>query len=101
MGRSSCFPLISHVFAHALRYGGRTAVVDGQGAFSYDDLLNASSRVAAALLAGRGDLQEERVAFLVTPGFPWVAAQWGIWQAGGVAVPLPLNFTRSELEYFI
>ena len=27
--------------------------------------------------------------------------QWGIWRAGGVAVPLPLNSTRSELEYFI
>ena len=65
-----------------------------QGAFTYNDLLDASSRVATALLAGREDLQEERVAFLVTPGFPWVAAQWGIWRAGGVAVPLPLNSTR-------
>jgi malonyl-CoA/methylmalonyl-CoA synthetase len=27
--------------------------------------------------------------------------QRGIWRAGGVAVPLPLNSTRSELEYFI
>jgi malonyl-CoA/methylmalonyl-CoA synthetase len=41
------------------------------------------------------------VAFLVTPGFPWVAMQWGIWRAGGVAVPLPLNSTRPELEYLI
>jgi malonyl-CoA/methylmalonyl-CoA synthetase len=75
--------------------------VDAQGAFTYDDLLDASSRVAAALLAGRDDLQEERIAFLVTPGFPWVAMQWGIWRAGGIAVPLPLNSTRPELEYLI
>jgi malonyl-CoA/methylmalonyl-CoA synthetase len=27
--------------------------------------------------------------------------QWGIWRAGGVAVPLPLNSTRPELEYLI
>jgi malonyl-CoA/methylmalonyl-CoA synthetase len=92
--------------ARAQRHGGRTAVVDSQGSFTYNDLLDASSRVAAALLAGRDDLQhddlkEERVAFLLTPGFPWVAAQWGIWRAGGVAVPLPLNSTRPELEYFI
>ena len=92
--------------ARAQRHGGRTAVVDSQGSFTYKDLLDASSRVAAALLAGgddlrREDLKEERVAFLLTPGFPWVAAQWGIWQAGGVAVPLPLNSTRPELEYFI
>jgi malonyl-CoA/methylmalonyl-CoA synthetase len=57
--------------------------------------------VASAFLAGRKDLQEERVAFLVTPGFPWVAVQWGIWRAGGIAVPLPLNSARPELEYFI
>jgi malonyl-CoA/methylmalonyl-CoA synthetase len=76
-------------------------LVDSQGAFTYDDLLDASSRLATALLAGREDLQEERVAFLVTPGFRWVATQWGIWRAGGIAVPLPLLSPRSELEYFI
>jgi malonyl-CoA/methylmalonyl-CoA synthetase len=94
---SSSLPLI----ARAGHYGDRTAIVDSQGGFTYHELLDASSRVAAALLDGRSDLQEERVAFLVTPGFPWVAVQWGIWRAGGVAVPLPLNSTRSELEYFI
>ncbi|HKM86660.1 MAG TPA: acyl-CoA synthetase [Terriglobales bacterium] len=99
ISRASYIPLI----AQAQRHEGRTAIVDSQGSFphTYNDLLDASSRVAAALLAGREDLREERVAFLMTPGFPWVAAQWGIWQAGGVAVPLPLNSTRPELEYFL
>jgi len=101
ISRTNRLPLIAHVIAHSQRYDGRTAIVDSQGSFTYNDLLDASSRVAAALLAGREDLQEERVAFLVTPGFPWVAVQWGIWRAGGVAVPLPLNSTRPELEYFI
>ena len=94
---TSLIPLI----ANAQGYGRRTAVVDAQGVFTYDDLLDASSRVATALLAGHDDLQEERVGFLMTPGFPWVAAQWGIWRAGGVAVPLPLNSPRPELEYLI
>ncbi len=76
-------------------------MVDSQGAFTYRDLLDASSRVATALLGGQADLHEDRVAFLVTPGFHWVAAQWGICRAGGVAVPLPLNSTKLELEYFI
>jgi malonyl-CoA/methylmalonyl-CoA synthetase len=97
ISRASRVPLI----AHAERHNGRTALVDAQGAFTYNDLLDASLRVATALLAGREDLQEERVAFLVTPGFRWVATQWGIWRAGGIAVPLPLNSPRSELEYFI
>ena len=89
------------LIARAQRHSGRTAVFDSQGAFTYDNLLDASSRVATALLAGHEDLREQRVAFLLTPGFPWVAAQWGIWRAGGVAVPLPLNSTRTELEFII
>jgi len=89
------------LLAHAEQHGDRTAIVDSQGTFTYRDLLDTSSRVAAALLGDRSDLGEERVAFLVTPGFSWVAVQWGIWRAGGVAVPLPLNSTRAELEYFI
>jgi len=101
ISRASRDPL----FVHAQRHGGRTAVLDSQGVFTYHDLLNASSRAATALLAsrvtGEDDLREERVAFSVTPGFPWAAAQWGIWRAGGVAVPLPLNSTKPELEYFI
>jgi malonyl-CoA/methylmalonyl-CoA synthetase len=97
MIRTSHLPLV----ANAERHGGRAAIVDAEGSYSYDDLLDASSRVATALLAGREDLQEERVAFLVTPGFPWVAVEWGIWRAGGVAVPLPVNATRPELEYCI
>ena len=97
ISHTSSIPLI----AHAHRHGRRTAIVDSQGLFTYNDLLDASSRVATALLSGRKDLQEGRVAFLATPGFPWVAVQGGIWQAGGIAVPLPLNSTRSEVEYFI
>ena len=91
------------LIAQAQRHGERTAIVDSRrsSTHAYNDLLEASSRVAAALLAGRDNLQEQRVAFLLTPGFPWVAVQWGIWRAGGVAVPLPLNSTRPELEYFI
>ncbi len=93
----SRLPLIARTEQHA----PRIAVIDLQGAFSYGDLLDASSRVATALLAGRDDLQEERVVFLLTPGFPWVAVQWGVWRAGGVAVPLPIDSTTPELEYFI
>ena len=87
--------------AHAGRHDRRTAIVDSQGVFRYRDLLDASSRWAEALLAGQDDLQEKRVAFLLTPGFAWVAVQWGIWRAGGVAVPLPMNSAKPELEYLI
>ncbi|MDE3104476.1 MAG: acyl-CoA synthetase [Acidobacteriota bacterium] len=78
---------------------GRVAVADAAGVHTYDALLAASGRVAAALLQGRQDLAEARIAFLVVPGFAWVATLWGIWRAGGVAVPLALSAARPELEY--
>jgi malonyl-CoA/methylmalonyl-CoA synthetase len=89
------------LIALARQHGPRTSVVDQLGTFTYDDLLQASARVASALLAGREDLREQRVAFLLTPGFSWVATQWGIWRAGGIAVPLPLNAPPPELQYLI
>ncbi|MFZ0201809.1 MAG: acyl-CoA synthetase [Candidatus Sulfotelmatobacter sp.] len=95
--RPTHLPLI----AQAERHAGRIAIVDSQGAYTYDQLLDAAASVANALLAGRRDLREERVAFLITPGFAWVAALWGIWRAGGIAVPLPLGSAKPELEYFI
>jgi malonyl-CoA/methylmalonyl-CoA synthetase len=89
------------LIAHAERHGEGRAVVDSQGSYTYSDLLDASARVATTLLDGGADLREERVAFLATPGFAWVAIQCGIWRAGGVAVPLPMNSIKSELEYFV
>src|SRR5208337_812283 len=94
-------PTMLPLIARARSYGGRTAIVDSGGSHTYDDLLEASGRVAAALLAGLDDLREERVAFLLTPGFPWIAVQWGIWCTGGIAVPLPLGSPPAELEYFL
>jgi malonyl-CoA/methylmalonyl-CoA synthetase len=82
-------------------HGDRTAIVATEGRFTYGDLLAASHAVASALLQGATDLREARVAFLIPPGFYWVAAQWGIWRAGGVAVPLAVSHPPPELEYAI
>ena len=66
------------------RKGAVTA--DGQD-YSYDSLLSVSEGIAASLLDGSTDLGEERVAFLIPASFEYVAVQWGIWRAGGIAVP--------------
>ena len=89
------------LIARAQQYGQRLAIEDCHRQYTYDDLLAASARIAATLLAGRDDLREERIASLVTPGFFWAAVQWGIWRAGGIAVPLPLGTPWSELEYYV
>ena len=79
----------------------RTAILAPEGVFTYRQLLDASARVAACLLDGAEDLHEKRVAFLTPPGFEYPAVQWGIWRAGGIAVPLCSSHPRPELEYVI
>jgi malonyl-CoA/methylmalonyl-CoA synthetase len=79
----------------------RVAIVAEGRSYSYGDLDVASRSVAAALLEGREDLGQMRVAFLVRPGFDYVAVQRGIWRAGGVAVPLAASHPPPEIEYVI
>jgi malonyl-CoA/methylmalonyl-CoA synthetase len=90
-------PLIARAQTHI----NRTAIVTPDGTFTYRDLLERSGQIATQLLNGDPDLQEQRVAFLIPPGFDYVATQWGIWRAGGIAVPLCAAHPRPELEYVI
>ncbi len=89
------------LFEQARSQGGSTAIVAPEGSFGFDDLVAASGRVAAALLAGRRDLEEERVCFLVPPGWAYVSVQWGVWRAGGVAVPMAVSHPPAELEHVL
>jgi malonyl-CoA/methylmalonyl-CoA synthetase len=89
------------IVARAREHGARTALVAPEGTFSYAQLLDASARVAAALLDGAADLDEARVAFLAPPGWTYAAVQWGIWRAGGIAVPLAVSHPPAELEYVV
>jgi len=38
---------------------------------------------------------------MISPGFDYVAAQWGIWRAGGIAVPLCVLHPLETLKYVI
>jgi malonyl-CoA/methylmalonyl-CoA synthetase len=89
------------IVARASLHGDRTAVVATDGSFGYGDLVTASLAVARRILGHRFDLEEGRVAYLVRPGFQHVAVQWGIWQAGGVAVPLALSHPPPELDFVL
>ena len=90
-------PLIEQARSQA----DRTAVIASDGTSTYRDLLDASKRIALNLLAGRSALEEARVAFLIPPSFAHVAVQWGIWRAGGIAVPLAISHPAAELRYVI
>jgi malonyl-CoA/methylmalonyl-CoA synthetase len=90
-------PLINRAQEH----NEKIAIATTDKAFTYRDLLHTSSQIATGLLQDAEDLQEQRVAFLIPPGFEYVATQWGIWRAGGIAVPLCISHPRPELEYVI
>ena len=83
--------------ARTTRLGDRPALLTSEGVFTYGDLISVSDFVATRLLAGRDDLEGERVCYLVPPGCEHVAVQWGIWRAGGVAVPLATSHPPPEL----
>lgn len=87
------------IIERALEHGQRVAVRSAAGSHTYRDLLKGSENVATVLLEGAQDLQEARIAFLLPPGERYIQTQWGIWRAGGIAVPLSLSATDQELEY--
>ncbi|MDP7204520.1 MAG: AMP-binding protein, partial [Pirellulaceae bacterium] len=87
------------LFDRARDSADRPAITSDGKSYSYAQLLEDSAGVAAALLDGRTDLEGARVCFLVPPGYDYVAVQWGIWRAGGVAVPLGMMHPLPELEY--
>ena len=69
--------------------------------YTYRQLLEKSKNIALQLLGGKTDLNESRIAFLVPAGFEYVCIQWGIWRAGGIAVPLCEKHPPESLQYVI
>ena len=88
-------PLIARARGHAASVAFRSPTGDT----TYQELLDRSAALATTLLAGADDLQEARVALLAPAGPGYVAAQWGLWRAGAVKVPICLTATEPEWEY--
>ena len=99
------------LFERVAARGETLAVVDwgsGEAAprtIDYRRLLALAERVAGALrqVAGPSAVGEgsPRVAYLVEPSLEWVAITWGIWRAGGVAIPLALAHPPREVAWTV
>ena len=85
----------------AMNQPEKIAIIASGNSFSYKTLLQASQHFATHLLDGSNDLDGARVAFMVDPGFDYVKVQWGIWQAGAVAVPLCITHPLPSLQYVL
>ncbi|MBC2837753.1 acyl-CoA synthetase [Robiginitalea sp. SC105] len=85
----------------ALEHRERNAIQCMGTAYTYGDLLERSREIALGLLGKADDLKEARVAFLAPAGFEYVCIQWGIWRAGGIAVPLCEKHPLPSMEYVL
>lgn len=90
-----------NIVQQAHKHRHRNAVVSNNHTYTFHDLWVESAHFAHILLRGASDLNETRVAFMVSPGFDYVCVQWGIWQAGGIIVPLCLTYPLPSLRYTI
>ncbi len=77
----------------------KVALVEGGNAFTYAQVESRIVQFASGLLAGRSDLEEARVAFLIPAGVDYVTALHGAWRAGGIAIPLNVASAESEWEH--
>ncbi len=83
----------------ATNYAQKIAIVSGGNHYSYQTLFDEATLFAKTLLGDAADLNQQRVAFMVDPGFDYVKVQWAIWLAGGVTVPLCLSHPIPSLQY--
>ena len=90
---------VDAVHARLDRFGDRLAIVDPAGSWSFADLDRDSTALAAVLVDGRGDLADDRIAIVCTPGHDFAVALLACWHAGAIAVPLHPQHPDAELAY--
>lgn len=91
----------SLLWERARQWPERSAAADPTGGVTYGELLDESARVAGWLLEGRDDLAGARVAILARPSVAFVVAQWGVWRAGGVVVPMAASHPPPEWAFVL
>ena len=89
------------VFKQLNSFKERIAIESEGSEFSYAQLIERSDLIASFLLDEEKDLMEEKIGFLMSPNVEYICTLWGIWKAGGVAVPLSLSAKKSELDHYI
>ena len=90
-----------NIVQQAHRHPNNVAILSGGQSYTYIQLLADSEQFGQQLLSDQHDLLEARVAFMVEPGYDYVRVEWGIWRAGGIAVPLSTSYPPASLQYVI
>ncbi|MBL4652083.1 MAG: acyl-CoA synthetase [Flavobacteriales bacterium] len=88
------------VFQGLQKFGFKTAIIDDGGNYSYSKIEEQSNTIAN-YFSSKGIEKGDRVAFLLAANFEFVATLFGVWKAGGIAVPLCAIHPVSELQYVV
>jgi len=89
------------IFEQLDSFKERIAIESDNKQFSYSYLIEQSDLIASSLLDNKTDLMEEKIGLLMNPDIDYICTLWGIWKAGGVAVPLSLSAKKDELKHCI
>ena len=79
------------IFKQIDSFKERIAIESHDKQFSYSYLIEQSDLIASSLLDDKPDLMEEKIGLLMNPDIDYISSLWGIWKAGGIAVPLSLS----------
>jgi len=93
--------MTNQAFPHLRNETNKIALVDGEYRYTYAELNQRIQRFASGLLGDLDDLQEERVAFFLPASLDYVTTMHGVWQAGGIAVPLNVASAVAELDHYL
>ncbi|WP_366919392.1 AMP-binding protein [Rhodococcus ruber] len=86
--------------AAAQRYGDKVALIYGGRSFSFNELNDASDRIATALV-DRGVRPGQTVSLFSQNRWEWLAAYHGALKAGAVVNPVNVMLTAEELAYVL
>jgi len=88
-------------FPHFTETNSKVALVEGDKSYTYSEVNKHINLCATALLDGKGDLEEERIAFFLPASLDYVTVMHGVWRAGGIAVPLNVASAVAELDHYL
>lgn len=88
-------------FPHFTETNNKPALVEGDKSYTYSEVNKHINLCATALLDGKSDLEEERIAFFLPASLEYVTVMHGVWRAGGIAVPLNVASAVAELDHYL
>jgi malonyl-CoA/methylmalonyl-CoA synthetase len=84
-------------------FSDKIAITDTSCQYTYQTLLDNSKKIAQNLLyqTSKEDLESSCIAFMAVQNASYTMMQWGIWQAGGIAVPISITHPLPEIAYIL